>query len=485
LKLGVPVTVNNLIEWTKVEILSPAHMSRKNSYIKTISTDSRTIQKGDFFIPITGEVYDGHEFITDAVNKGANGFVMQDKHVDKINKWKSSISPEIWEKLIILVSKNNLDFLIELSSNYIRKFNPIVIGITGSVGKTTTKNFIAGVLGEIFNIKYTPKNYNTEIGIASSILEIDSSTQFFICELGMRAKGQIKALSEAVNLDIGAITAIGPSHLEFFESVEEIAIAKAEMADFLKKKNGVLFLNNDDEWTDFITDRISCDVKRFGRNNRIDFNFIENEMDGFGRYSISFFEENRKITDVFLPVCGYHNIYNACCAAAICTYLGVLPEALKHGLEDAVLELNRMQVFEKNGKIIINDCYNANPPSMKRAVDTLKQISVKNSSRSIAVLADMFELGKQSEKLHYEVGQYTGKKGIDVLVALGKLSENICTGFYSVKDKNRSSFKKKDVYYFRDKEELKANLGKIIKKGDTILIKGSRANKLESLIECF
>jgi len=483
LKLGAPITVNNLIDWTKAKNLSLDYKGRINPYIKTISTDSRTIKKGDFFIPIVGEIYDGHEFMLDAVRKGANGFVLQEDHIEKINRWKDLVSPQDWKKLVILISRNNIDFLLDLSLRYIRRFNPIVIGITGSVGKTTTKDFIVGVLSGNFNIKYTPRNYNTEIGIAGSVLEIDSSTQFFICELGMREKGQIRALSEAVNLDIGAITAVGPSHLEFFESVEEIALAKAEMADFLEKKNGILFLNNDDEWTDFIKDRVSCKIKKFGRNSNIDFNFIENEMDRFGRYSIGFFTENIKVTDLVLPVCGYHNIYNACCAAAICTYLGVMPGTLKNGLENAILESNRMQVLEKDGKIIINDCYNASPLSMKRAADTLKQISIKNKSRSVAVIADMLELGKQSDRLHYELGEYICEKGIDVLVAFGKLSENICAGFSCRKGSNRNGLKRKDIYYFNDKEELKSNLEKIIKKGDTILVKGSRANKLESLIE--
>ena len=171
----------------------------------------------------------------------------------------------MWDSLVILKSQDNISFLLGLSAGYIRQFNPIVIGITGSVGKTTTKDFMVNILKGSFNIKFTAKNYNTEIGIAVSILEIDKMTQFFIAELGMRAKGQIGMLSEIINLDIGAITAVGPSHLEFFNNVEEIALAKAEMAEFLAKKKGVLFLNNDDDWAEFISRNISCRIIRFGQ----------------------------------------------------------------------------------------------------------------------------------------------------------------------------------------------------------------------------
>ena len=484
MKLGVPITVSNLVAWTNAKSVTTGYQKSSGAYIKTISTDSRTIQKDDFFIPVTGEIYDGHDFIVESVMKGASGFAVQENHSEKIIQLQKSVSPEVWKRLIILVSKNNIDFIIKLSAGYIRKFNPIVIGITGSVGKTTTKDFIVGILAGLFNIKYTPKNYNTEIGIAKSILEIDSSTQFFISELGMRAKGQLGVLAEAVNLDIGAITAVGPAHLKYFESVEEIAISKAEIADFLEEKSGVLFLNNDDEWTDFITGRVGCRIKKFGRNNNIEFNFIEKKVDRLGRYSFSFFTGEKKVTEVTLPVCGYHNIYNACCAAAICTYLGVLPESLKNGLENAVIESNRMDVFERDGKIIISDCYNASPLSMKRALDTLKQISKKNKTRSIAVLADMLELGRQSDRLHYELGKYVDDSGIDVLIAFGNMSQNICDGFSCRKDKDRSKSVKKEIYYFKNKKELEKKLKSIIKKGDTILIKGSRANKLESLVEC-
>lgn len=483
MKLGVPISVDDFIGWTKVENISKDDKGSRNLYIRTISTDSRTIEMGDFFIPIVGEIYNGHDFIVDAIKKGAQGFVLQKDYIEKLNEWKNSVSSEVWEKLIILISKNNLNFLTDLSSAYIRKFDPIVIGITGSAGKTTTKDFITGILACCFNIKYTPRNYNTEIGIAVSVLEIESNTQFFIAELGMRAKGQIRVLSEAVNLDIGAITAIGPSHLEFFESVKEIAMAKAEMADFIAKKGGILFLNNDDEWTEFIINRIGCRFMKFGRNNNVDFNFIEKGVDRFERYSFDFFKGNKKVADIILPVCGFHNIYNACCAAAICSYLGVLPEALKNGIENTQLEANRMQVFEKDGKIIINDCYNASPLSMKRAIDSLKLISLKNKSRSVAVLADMLELGEQTDDLHYELGKYLDERDIDILIAYGKLSEDICNGFKCKTKDSASRLEKREVYYFKDKESLTANLAKIIKKGDTILLKGSRANKLESLID--
>ena len=292
----------------------------------------------------------------------------------------------------------------------------------------------------------------------------------------MRGKGQIKKLSEMIDPDIGVITAIGPSHLEFFKSVREIALAKSELAEYLSAKNAILFLNNDDEWTDFIKQRTGAKVILFGKNNLLDFNFIEYDVDDFGRYSFTFFRRDLKIADITLAASGYQNIYNASCAAAVCTHLGVPAAAVKKGLKLSKTSDSRMNVFKKGDIIIIDDCYNASPVSVKCAIETLKLVSQKNNSRSVALLADMFELGQNSAKLHFNTGRYLKERGIDVLIAFGKLSENICRGFAA---ENRN------FYHFEKIEDLKKSLPGIVKNKDTVLIKGSRANRLETVIECF
>jgi UDP-N-acetylmuramoyl-tripeptide--D-alanyl-D-alanine ligase len=490
LKTGKKISIKKLLEWSGSE---PVHDQINSSgqvrFISSISTDSRTLEKGDFFIPVSGPNFNGHDFIEECILKGASGFVIDELHVKELEELKNKVGSHLWDSLVILKSKDNMSFLLGFSSGYIRQFNPIVIGVTGSVGKTTTKDFIVNILKESFNIKYTAKNYNTELGIAISILEIDKMTQFFIAELGMRASGQIGMLSEVVNLDMGAITAVGPAHLEYFNNVEEIALAKAEMAGFLAKKNGVLFLNNDDDWTEFIIRNISCRIIRFGRNNSLDYNFIEGPPDKMGVYSFDFNKKGKKITDINMPLSGFHNIYNACCAAAICANLGLDPEIIKSGLESAELQKNRMKLLKHNDMVIINDCYNANPLSMKRAIDTLKTVSRLNNSRSVAILADMLELGPDSTRLHCETGKYLSESKIDILIAYGPLSENICSGFSGIDIGSKGPsgesdlIKNKKYYYFKDKKKLCESLDSILKKNDSVLFKGSRSNKLEDIIE--
>jgi UDP-N-acetylmuramoyl-tripeptide--D-alanyl-D-alanine ligase len=473
MKLGSKIKLKEILDWTNSTVYGRKdNKSLQNFNLASISTDTRTIEEEDFFIPVVGENYNGHDFVPDALKQGASGFVFESRFSDLIAGWRDKTKSYIWDNIVLLETKNNLNFLQDISHYYIRKFNPIVIGITGSVGKTTTKDFVVSILSRVFNIKFTPKNFNTEIGISKSVLEIDENTQFFIAELGMRANGQIGKLAKVINLDIGAITAVGPSHLEFFKNMEEIALAKSEMAEFIAIKKGVLFLNNDDGWADFIEKRTKCKVLKFGRNNSLDFNFLEKDMDEYGKFSFGFYKNKKKLAEINLPVSGYHNLYNACCAAAICSFLKLEPETIREGIESAILENKRMEVGRKGDKIIINDCYNANPLSMKKAIDTLKLVASKNKGRSVVILADMLELGDEGEQLHFEIGQYLKEKNIDLVVVVGKLSEKICSGFLPKKS-----------HYFDDKGNLSSKLQSFLKAGDVILIKGSRANRLESLLD--
>jgi len=469
------IKVESLISWTNCNLIS----GNKKKYIESISTDSRTIERGDFFIPLTGENYDGHNFIESALKKDAGGFVFESRCKGELELWKKSNKTENLGNLVILQADNNLNFLKNIAYNYIRKFNPTVIGITGSVGKTTTKNFLVSILNKEHRVEFTPRNYNTEIGVSESILEIDNRTDFFIAELGMRGKGQIEMLSGICNLDIGAITAVGESHMTFFKNLKEIAMAKAEMAEILYKNNGVLFLNNDDRYSNLIEKKVNCRVIRFGRNNNIEFNFIEENVDEMGRFNFNLFKSDKRITNVSLNIPGYHNIYNACLAAAICSYLNISGEAIKAGIEGAIIEGSRMEIIKKKDRIIINDCYNASPLSVKGAVDTLILISEKKNMRSVAILGDMLELGSGSPRFHLEVGRYLSQKKVDVLRTLGELAGNICRGY-----SNSSYFNKNKnlCFYFKDKKELGSQIGSLLQSGDLILIKGSRANRMEDII---
>ncbi len=488
LKIGQKISLKRIITWTGCNVISYGKAAGSSGkYISSISTDTRTIKENDFFIPVTGQNFDGHDFLADAVKKKCCGFAVDTTHKKSLEHAKANSDPSVWEQLIILEAAGTLSFLLDIAGNYIRRFNPLVIGVTGSAGKTTTKDFIVNILSPSFNIKFTPGNLNTELGIALSVLEINKDTQFFVAELAMRAKGQIGMLSETVNLDIGAITSVGASHLEFFKDVNEIALAKAEMADFLKEKGGVLFLNNDDEYTGFIMENVSCRIIKYGRNNNLEYNFLEKGADNSGRYDMELFNSDRKVNEFMVPVPGYHNIYNACCAAAVCSYLGVDKSTIKNGIEGTAAGENRMRIIERGGKIIINDCYNASPLSMKCAIDTLKTVTENNNCRSVAILADMMELGSSSAELHFEIGKYIKEKAIDVLIAIGDISKNICIGFgreIKAGENERNAGRiLPQVYHFKDSGSFADAASDIIKPGDCILVKGSRANRLEKIID--
>jgi len=448
------------------------------SFIKCISTDTRTLSAGDFFIPIEGENFDGHDFIEDAVRAGAGGFVYSRRHKGKIQKTLKKYENKKKFTELVLETDDALVFYQELARCSMMRFDPVVIAITGSVGKTTARDIIVSILSQDFDVVHTPKNHNTEVGIAAAMLNIGKNTDFFIAELGMRGKNQVGPLADICNVSIGAITAIGNSHLEFFTDIKEIAMAKAEIASVIYKNGGKLFLNADDRMTPYIKDNIRADIIEFGRNNGLDYNFIDLAPDEWGRFSFDFFKSNHKKISVKLNLPGYHNIYNSCLAAGICDYLGVSPGKIKSGIESAAIEKYRMEIIDSGDITLLNDCYNASPLSMRKAIDTLCLIGEKNNRRCVAILGDMLELGDRSEELHYDIGKYLIRKDIDVLIALGKLAKNIYRGF---KD-NRADPDGRQCYYFQEKEGFRASLKGLIKPRDIVLIKGSRANKMEEII---
>jgi len=469
------IKVRDILSWSGSRMISGS----EESYIHNISTDSRALRRGDFFVPLMGENYNGNDFIGIALAKKAAGFVFESNNIGNLELWRKKAEDENLKDVMILESGNNLDFLKKIAYNYIRKLKPYVVGITGSTGKTTTKNFIVSVLSRGHRIEFTPKNYNTEIGVSKSILEIKRDTEFFIAEMGMRGKDQIKVLADMCNLNLGVITGIGQSHTAFFESLEEIALAKAEIAEIITKNEGVLFLNNDDKYSDFIEEKVGCRVIKFGRDSNLSFNFKEKEIDNMGRFTFSMFNGENKVIDIKLSIPGYHNIYNACSAAAVALHLGVSARDVKRGIEEAVIEKSRMEIIKKRDRVVIDDCYNSNPVSVKGAIDTLVLASKKSGMRSVAILGDMLELGSDSQVLHEEIGRYLCEKNVEVLVAVGEFAKSIYDGYKNVCN---SSKNKNESYYFASKKELYKKIGSLFKAKDLILVKGSRAKRMEDII---
>ena len=465
------ILVNEILSWTKAKLL----LGKKEDRITFFSTDSRTINRNDFFIPIKGENYDGGDFIIETVRKGAGGFVYgkNQKDINDILKLIKTDYPGV----LVLECDNTLNFLKETAKGYLKQFNIISIGITGSAGKTTTKNFIVNILKRTSDTVFSQKNFNNEIGIPKTIFEVDKNTKYLVVELGMRAKGQIMNLAKICNLKYGIITGIGPSHLEFFKNVEEIALAKAEIGEIIYKNNGILFLNGDDKYTGLIEKNINCVSVKCGSSVDFKYNFSNSRCDWNAIYDYDLNRFDKNILHINLNMPGYHNIYNSVLAAGLSLHLEIEPLIIKNTIKGTEPEALRMEIIEKDGKVFLNDCYNANPLSVKSAIDSLAIISENRSMRSIAVLGDMFELGIETEKFHEEIGSYLSEKNIDILIAFGKLSINIFHKFESSKKNKIKS------YYFEKKKKLLNEIGKIIKPGDAVLIKGSRANKMENIID--
>lgn len=465
------ILTSEILSWTKSKLI----YGNLNSAILNFSTDSRTINKNDFFIPIIGENYNGHDFIAETIKNGAKGFAcrMDYKNKNDLIDFTRKNYPET----LIVECSDTSDFFKDVAKGYLKKFKVVSVGITGSAGKTTTKNFIVNILKKYGETVFSQKNFNNEIGIPKTIFEVKRNTKYLITELGMRAKGQIRDLAEICNIKYGIITNIGPSHLEFFNSIDEIALSKAEISEKIFKNNGVLFLNGDDKYTDLIEKNIKCASAKCGIRSDFEYNFSNCSCDYNAVYDFDLNSCGKKIFHIKLTMPGYHNIYNAILAASLPLYLNIDPLIIKNAIEETSSESLRMEIIEKGNKVILNDCYNANPLSMKSAIDSLAVISKNRKLRSIAILGDMFELGNESVNMHEEIGEYLSDKGIDILVALGKNSINIFNKF--IKPGGIETYR----YHFKKKEQLLKEIGKIVKKGDAVLIKGSRANKMENIID--
>ncbi len=477
MKIKNKIILGLVSEWTGSLIRS----GEDRSCIESISTDTRTIRRGDFFIPIKGENFNGHDFIEEALRRGAGGFVYEKERRSEYLKLLESISINNKAGYIILETDDTMDFVKMLASNYLMQFNASIIGITGSVGKTTTKNMVAAVLSKKFKTVSTPGNFNTEIGISESIFNVGPETEYFVAELGMRGKNQIGPLAEMINVEIAAITAVGDSHMKFFKNQREIAEAKAEIARPLRRNGGKLFLNADDRMAAYIKEITGVETIEFGADNFIDYNFIDTGIDNRGRFSFDLFKKEKKICSIKSGVPGYHNLYNECLAAAICHYIGMDVCMIKEGIENAKIEEHRMQIVDCGNFTIIDDCYNSSPVSVKSAIDTLLQISISSNGRPVVILGDMLELGKSAAELHYKVGKYCAERGIETLIAVGKLAKNFVRGFEDFENKKIGG----KYFYFNKKNDLYRHNSSLVKPGDIILVKGSRADRMEDVISFF
>lgn len=417
-----------------------------------VSTDSRKINKGDLFFALIGEKFDGHDFLNQAVAAGAAGVVVSRDFV--------------CDGAVVLKVDDTLKALGELAKFYRRKFDLQCLALTGSNGKTTTKEMLAACVGAKYKTFKTIGNFNNLIGLPLSIFKLDLSYEAAVLELGMSAPGEITRLAEISQPQIGVFTNIAPVHLESMGSIEAVAKAKYELIESLPA-GGAAIVNADDKILSTWIDGIKQRVITYGIENAADFKVKKYATQPDGK---SVFIIDR--TQFMINFPGKHNIYNAACAIAAASALNIEMSDLLEPLANLKPYHLRSEVFKTAGVMFINDCYNANPASMKSAIDVLA--AFPTSGRSVAVLGDMLELGSDEVQYHKEIGEYLSLEKIDALFTFGPLSHHY-------HDKFLGKFKS----HFDNKMKLTESLRKFLKPDDVVLIKGSRGIALEEISSQF
>ena len=450
-----------MINLTLDEILQAVEGNLYNGELRDIpidyvSIDSRTIKDNSIFIALKGDNFNGNLFWKDAINKGAKILILDEY---------PNIEDENFQEIIIKVVDTK-KALLDLARYYRNKLQIKVVGVTGSTGKTSTKDLIAAALSDRYKVYKTKGNYNNDIGMPLSILNIHDDIEVAVLEMGMNHINEIHRLADVARPDLGVITNVGITHIENLKTQENIFKAKMEIADFFQKDN-VLIINGDDEYLSKIKNK-NYKVLKTGleKNNHIrakDIVSLENGM----KFT---FEVNNHNKEILLPLLGVHNVYNCLLAIGVGMSLGVTLEEIERGLENLETTSMRLEIFNKGGITVINDCYNASPTSMKAAIDVL---SNKEGKRKIAVLGYMAELGDFTESAHIEIGAYAKSKDVDVLLTLNNVGELYGKGYGNA------------VQVFNSTEDLIKELINLADTGDIILVKASRSQRFEEITKGF
>ncbi len=453
-----PMTIREILEAVDGKLLG--EFSDLDLTVKHVFTDSRNPDPGALFIPLVGERFDGHAFLNEALEGGAAGCFTQ--------RERESYLPG---KFYIKVGSTQ-KALRDLARHYKQKFRIPFVAVTGSVGKTTTKDMVAAVLGERFKVLKTEGNFNNEVGLPLTLLRLNSNHEICVVEMGMNHFGEIEYLSSIVEPDVAVITNIGDSHIENLGSRENILKAKCEIFSHMDPKKGYVILNGDDPLLEPLRASLPFQSVLVGTAEGLDYRATGVESDGEKSVRCHV-RTPRSGFDVEIPALGNHMLYPTLTAAAVAEHFGMTGGEIARGVLRFAPTKMRMNILKRgDGITILNDAYNANPQSMRAAVEVL---SKSGGDHKIAVLGDMFELGPFAPTLHAGVGAYLGKAGIDCLVAVGELARHI---YDAAKDAMVPQ-----VYWCETKEEAKPILAELVKPNSTILVKASRGMAFEELVD--
>ena len=413
-----------------------------------ISIDSRTIKPGDLFFALKGENFDGHKFIADVIDKQAAGVVVSE--------------PFESDKVAVFKVDDTLHALGDLASYVRNRYDFKCIGITGSNGKTTTKELIAGCLQTKFNTFKSLGNFNNLIGLPLSIFNFDDSYQAAVFEMGMSVPGEITRLAQIARPQVGVFTNIAPAHLQSMGTIDAIAKAKYELIEGLPD-DGVAIINADDKILSSWIKDIKQRVITYGINEQADYQASQIMINNDGTSS---FVVSGNLFTLNFP--GSHNVYNATAAIAVSSIFDIESASLVPVVRNLKPYNLRSEIINIDGITVINDCYNANPESMKAAIDVLSDFPA--FGKRVAILGDMLELGTDEVKYHEAIGEYLQLKKIDSLYAVGNLAANYLAKFNGhLKD------------FYNDKDTMFDALKNKLQRGDVVLIKGSRKIALETI----
>jgi len=465
-------TVEELREVISTKVLAGEGPGWMKQHIRQVSLDSRSIRHGDLFLAMKGDRLDGHDFVGTALARGAVGAIVHDSY----DVGALAMRPGSKRTMpFILGVRDPLFAYQQLAMHHRSRFDIPVVAVTGSNGKTTTKEMVASVMGHRWKVLKTEGNLNNRIGVPQTLFRLNGRHEGAVIEMGVDHVGQTTRLCEMARPTIGIITNIGPDHLEFFGSMEGSAQAKAELLDLLPA-DGTAVLNADDLYYDYLAARARCRLVSFGFSAKADVRAMDMKSD----------ERNGTIFRLLLPgkvrhtivhirVQGAHNVTNALAAGAVGSVLGLPGAVIAQGLSRFRPAALRSQVVMSHGVTIINDCYNANPASMKAAVQWLAQRATDR--KKIAVLGDMLELGPGAVQFHEEVGAFVAQQGIDQLVACGTLGRSLAEGAM------RSGFDRTRIVEVPDATAAAAAAKTIVRPGDVVLVKASRGMRLEQVAQ--
>lgn len=435
-----------------------------------VAVDSRGVTRGCVFVALPGERVDGHDYLVAAIDAGARVLIVSRAQEELADALALAAEREV----AVIRVEDCAQAVRDLAVYHRSRLHCAVVGVTGSTGKTTTKDFLDAVLRSALKVVSTQSNQNNELGVPLTVLRADANTNVLVVEMGMRGLGQIAELCAVARPTVALVTNVGVTHIELLGSQDAVVSAKGELVRALAP-DGRAFLNCDDAYSELIAETSPAPVTYYGLAETCSVRAENVEVDAESRASFDLVAEAGR-THVSLSVPGRHNVYNALAAAAVGLHLGVPLERLQAAFASAEVSAMRMQVFTSaDGVTVINDAYNANPVSMQAAVITLAEMS--SADRRVAVLGDMAELGSLTELAHFRVGESVARLPIDVLVSVGPRAKHIADGARA------EGMRADRVHHCSTAQEASEALRGILRHNDAVLVKASRVMGLESVVE--